>query len=94
MKPHSEVARPACRAELRPNSLLHIVAGALLGTAALMLLTGTDMGPFAPLIISEGIYLAALSLLLELGLLGWHGWQGFLAWRVRGRTAPAPEAQQ
>lgn len=91
MKPNFEDARMACRAELRPTTALHVLAAAAFGTAALMLTTGTDLGPFAPLIISLGIYLAVFALLIEAALLLRQGWACFGRWLERRNNRPAEE---
>lgn len=80
MKPNFQDARAACRAELRPISALHIIATSALGTSVLMLTTGTDLGPFAPLIISQGIYLASFGMLIETGLLLRQAWHCLTRW--------------
>lgn len=89
MKPNFADARVTCRAELRPTTALHIQAAAAFGTAALMLTTGTDLGPFAPLIISLGIYLAVFAMLIEAALLLRQGWACFGRWLERRSNKPA-----
>lgn len=49
--------------------LAHVLAIAALATAGCVLLTAADLGPYAPLLIALGLYLALFALLVELGLL-------------------------
>lgn len=46
----------------------HVFVVAALSTAAFMLVTAVELGPMGPLVIAEGLYLAAFSLVIELGL--------------------------
>jgi hypothetical protein len=77
---HNDGACEACRAELRPNNgsgsqnggsfVLHTLAAATLATSLTILGTAGDLGPFAPMLIAVGLYLAVFGMLIYLGLAG------------------------
>ena len=46
----------------------HVVVVAALSTAVFMMTTAVDLGPMGPLVIAEGLYLAAFALAIEVGL--------------------------
>jgi len=48
------------------HSSYHLASIALFLLGFLIALTASDLGPFAPLLVSGGIYLVVLSLLLQL----------------------------
>lgn len=52
-------------AEVGRYSAFHCFVIALAGTGAAICLTAGDLGPFAPLLISQGIFLVLLALLVE-----------------------------
>lgn len=75
---HNESACQACRAELCPHIgtgrqdggsfVLHSVAAAALATALTILGTAGDLGPFAPMLIASGLYLAVFGLVIYVAI--------------------------
>ncbi len=75
---HNDGACAACRAELRLQNgnasqdggsfVLHTLAAAALATSLSILGTAGDLGPFAPMLIALGFYLALFGLVIYVGL--------------------------
>ncbi|WP_155835243.1 hypothetical protein [Herbaspirillum sp. RV1423] len=46
-------------------SLFHIITFSLILTAIAMVFTGRDLGPFAPIFVSGGLYIALFSMIAQ-----------------------------
>lgn len=62
------MTRPAVNANASAVHVAHVFVVAALSTAAFMMMTAVELGPMAPLVIAEGLYLATFALAIELGL--------------------------
>lgn len=65
----------------RPIPVFHVVCAAFLLLAVVILSTATDLGPFAPMFIAGGIYIAIFSIIAQ-GI--YWGAAGVQRW-ARGR---------
>ena len=56
------------------GAVAHVFVAASVATAAFMLMTANELGPFGPLVIALAIYLASFALIFELLLLAVRAW--------------------
>lgn len=60
----SQVVKPGATAVY----VAHVFVAAALATAGFMLMTAPELGPMAPLVIAQALYVGAFALAVELGL--------------------------